>query len=154
MRNAPSVRFPVGRCGLYGALLGCLAALSIGVLGLWCWLDGAPGVARAGAVGCLLWLAWVVVAWRSWLRSPVGQLRWSASERFDPAGPPGVWHWHSESCPEGAPLRRVERVMDWQVAALLRLQPADAPARWVWVERARQPAQWNDLRRALAAAQP
>lgn len=154
MRNAPSVRFPVGRCRLYGVLLGFLAALSGVVLGLWCLLDGAPGFSWPAVAGTVLWLLWGASAVRAWWRSPVGQLRWSASERRDPGMPPGIWHWHSAPSPDGEPLQRVERVMDWQGAALLRLHPADAPARWVWVERHRDPAHWNDLRRALMAAQP
>jgi hypothetical protein len=51
-------------------------------------------------------------------------------------------------------LQRVEMVLDLQGRALLRLHNADALARWVWVERARNPALWNDLRRALVAARP
>lgn len=42
--------------------------------------------------------------------------------------------------------------MDWQDIALLRLHHAHAFARWIWVERARNPALWNDLRRALVSA--
>lgn len=63
----------------------------------------------------------------------------------------GSWHWYSAACPDGAVLRRVEWVLDLQVVALLRLHNADALARWVWVERARDPAQWMMLRRALTA---
>lgn len=153
MHNAPSVKFPVGRCGLYGVLLGALAVLSGAVLGLWYSFDGAPGVSWVGVAGGLLWLAWVSFALRAWRRSPVGQLRWSASERRDPGMPPGTWHWHPNTCPDSVPLDRVELVMDGQAVALLRLQLANASACWVWVERARDPAHWNDLRRALVAAQ-
>jgi len=152
MHSAPSVRFPVGRCGLYGVLLVLLAVLGGLVLGLWFVLDGAPGVSTAGVAGGLLWLTWVCFVWREWRRSPVGQLRWSASERHSLGASPGAWRWHSESCAEGVPLRRVVLAVDWQSVALLRLQPSEAPACWVWVERTRNPALWNDLRRALVAA--
>jgi len=152
MHNAPSVMFPVGRCGLYGVVLLLLAALGAGALGLW-WLIGAtPRTFWLGVAGCALWVVWAAFALWTWRHSPVGQLRWNALERLDLVAPPGSWHWHGESCPEGAPLQRVELMMDWQDIALLRLHHAHAFARWIWVERARNPALWNDLRRALVSA--
>ncbi len=149
MHSAPSVRFPVGRCGLYGALLALLAVLGAAVLGLWYGQDATPGDAWLGMAGGAAWAAWVLVALREWRRSPVGWLSWRALERRDPDEPAGIWYWHGESLPQAVPLRRVELTMDWQRAVLLRLHFSDAPARWIWADRARQPAAWNDLRRAL-----
>ncbi|MBU7573181.1 MAG: hypothetical protein KAF64_07500 [Hydrogenophaga sp.] len=152
MHNAPSVMFPVGRCGLYGVLLALLAVLGAAVLGLWYGLDATRGAAWSGVLGGTLWSIWVMGALWVWRRSPVGHLKWNALERRDPEAPAGVWHWYSESCAESVPLQRVERVMDWQGIVLLRLHSADAPARWIWAERGRNPALWNDLRRALISA--
>lgn len=152
MYNAPSVMFPVGRCGFYAGALSLLALLAALVLGMW-W--GTAAEARStwwGWAGAACWLAWVGFAAWSWQRSPTGQLAWNGLGRADPTARAGMWLWHSASCPEGAPLRRVETVLDLQDRALLRLHNADALARWVWVERARDPARWNDLRRALVAA--
>lgn len=151
MRSAPSVRFPVGRCALYGVTLTFLACLSAGILGAWLWLDARTSTSWLGAVGVAWWLGWVVFALWTWRRSPVGHLRWTAQETHGPA--PGVWYWHSVSCPEGAQLQRVELMVDLQGVALLRLHNADALTRWIWVESARHPAGWNDLRRALVSGQ-
>jgi hypothetical protein len=43
----------------------------------------------------------------------------------------------------------LELVLDLQSLALLRLRNRDVASSWIWVERARSPARWNDLRRAL-----
>ena len=144
--------FPVGRCGLYGVLLATLAMLGAAALGLSYWLDATSSAAWPGMAGGVLWSMWVVFALGSWRRSPVGRLRWNALERRDPEAPAGAWHWHGKSCPEGVPLQRVELMMDWQGAVLLRVHHADTSACWIWVERARDPARWNDLRRALISA--
>lgn len=152
MHNAPSVMFPVGRCGLYGVLLALLGLLCAAALGLWCVLDAAPRAPWLGVAGGALWAIWVIGARRAWRRSPVGQLKWSALEKPDLDAPAGVWRWQSDSCPEGMPLQRVEMMMDWQGAVLLRLHFADKPPRWIWAERGRNPALWNDLRRALVSA--
>jgi hypothetical protein len=152
MHNAPSVRFPVGRCGLYGGLLALLAVLGAAALGLWYGLDATPGVAWQGVAGGVMWSTWAIGALWAWRRSPEGHLKWTALERRDPEAPAGAWHWHSESCPEGVPLLSVELMMDWQGAMLLRVHPTGAPIRWIWAERARNPALWNDLRRALLSA--
>lgn len=151
MHNAPSVKFPVGRCGLYGVLLALLGVLGAVALGLWCALDATPRTFWLGLVGGVLGAIWGIGALRAWRRSPVGQLKWNALERPDLEAPAGAWRWHSDSCPGGMPLQRVELMMDWQGAVLLRLHCADAPARWIWAERGRNPALWNDLRRALAS---
>jgi hypothetical protein len=153
MRNAPSVMFPVGRCVLFGVLLALLAGLGASALGAWWWLDARASASWLGLAGTVWWLIWVVFAVWTWRHSPVGQLRWSALGKRDPAASPGVWHWHSVSCPEGAQLQRVELMVDLQGFALLRLHNADALARWIWVEHARHPAHWNDLRRALVSGQ-
>lgn len=58
----------------------------------------------------------------------------------------------SATCPQGTPIDRVELMLDARTCALLRLQNADSLTRWVWVERARDPLHWGDLRRALVAS--
>lgn len=154
MRSAPSVVYPVGRCAFYAGLLLFLGGL--GLVNLLLWWHGSraqqsaadiPGVLLAG-VG--LWVAWAVFAWRSWMRSPEGQLQWDArSVESDGRGRVGGWRWHSEAYRDGVALQDVELVLDLQGFALLRLRNRDAASSWVWVERSRSPARWNDLRRAL-----
>jgi hypothetical protein len=152
MHSAPSVVFPVGRCSFYAGALVMLATSGAWMLGLWWWTVADSRSIWWGWAGAAAWLAWGSFAARSWLRSPIGMLAWNASARSDLAARAGTWLWHSALCPEGAPLRRVEMVLDLQGRALLRLHNADALARWIWVERSRDPARWNELRRALVAA--
>ena len=161
MRNAPSVVYPVGRCAFYAGLLCVLAGLGLLVLlrWWWPWLDAAAELHWlthvAGGLGAVLWLGWAGFAWRSWLHSPAGHLQWDA------LGPPvssglapgparaGVWRWHRDTLADGAPLQKVERVLDLQDRMLLRVRNPDGAHRWLWVERSSDPARWNDLRRAL-----
>ena len=154
MRSAPSVVYPVGRCAFYARLLLFLGVL--GLLNLWVWWQGqiAPLHAAEGSgaflVGLGLWIAWAVFAWRSWWRSPEGQLQWDAQAAGeDDQARAGGWRWRSDAYRDGVSLRGVELVLDLQGLALLRLRNRDAASSWIWVERARSPARWNDLRRAL-----
>lgn len=153
MRNAPSVIYPVGRCAFYARLL-----QGIGVLGGLVLAAGALTVARPAAhiadllVGVSLWLLWLGFAAWSWRRTPVGQLHWDAlAGGAGPEGRAGAWRWHSDACQDGALLQRVEPMLDLQSRMLLRLRNPDAPTSWVWVEQRRDPARWDDLRRALQA---
>lgn len=153
MHNAPSVMFPVGRCIWYGLALAILALIGACALGAWFWFDAPHERAPwPGLAGMALWLAWATLAVRAWRQAPMGRLSWNASERGDAHARNGAWYWHSATSPEGTALRGVERVLDLQVFALLRLHEADAFTHWVWVERARDPARWNALRRALVSS--
>lgn len=159
MRNAPSVIYPVGRCRLYGTLLLLTGALAFAV-----WLYGmslfpaqarwwggvAVGEQGAAWAGGGLWLLWSGFAWRSWRRMPVGWLQWSAGAGL--RGQSGEWHWRSAAQEDGALLLHVALVLDLQSHALLSLRNPDAAHRWIWVEAARDPLRWHDLRRALRAA--
>lgn len=156
MRNAPSVAYPVSRSVFHAWLLALLASLGLLVQAAWWWpiAGTAPAIVQrdvlAGLIGAVLWALWLGFAWRGWLRAPVGQLQWDAL-----ATPPdglqgcGAWRWRSAAGHDAAPLRRVDLVLDLQQRALLRLRDDDAAQSWVWVERAGDPAHWNDLRRAL-----
>jgi len=153
MHSAPSVTFPVGRCIWYGASFLILSVMGALALGAWYSFDAwRDGLSWPGMVGAVLWLAWVAFAAWTWRHAPVGHLRWIALDTGGLDAQRGVWHWHSVACPEGTALRGVERVLDLQVVALLRLHNADALARWIWVEKARDPTRWSVLRRALVSA--
>ena len=157
MRNAPSVIYPVGRCLFYAGLLCLLAVLSLLVLWWWFWL-GAEGPLLqhprvVGWLGAALWLVWAGFAWRSWVHAPVGLLRWdSQATPHHGLARAGVWRWQRDSHSDGAPLQRVERVLDLQSRLLLRVRNPDGAHRWLWVECASDPARWHDLRRALVQA--
>ena len=150
MVSAPSVSFPVGRCRFYAWALLALAVSGLAVLGVWVF-----GVEQRrewpGWLGAAAWMLWLVFAAWSWWRSPVGHLRWDATAPGPDATRAGAWMWRSASSPEGAPLQRVEWMVDLQTHVLLCLHSADALTRWVWVERGRDPARWRDLRCALVA---
>lgn len=149
MRNAPSVSYPVGRSVFYAGLLAGCGSLSLALV-IWV----APSVGWQTAVGgSILWIAWALLAFASWLRAPVGRLRWDALAMHPGAllQSPGAWSWQSAAYQDGVPLLKVERVQDLQRWILLRLHNPDGARSWVWVERARYPAKWDDLRRAVVA---
>lgn len=156
MRNAPSVTYPVGRCVFYAGLLGALAVLSGWVLwwfGLGSEEHGFQKPHVTGWLGIVLWLTWAVFAWRSWVNAPVGLLRWDAQATSpDGLARASAWRWQRDAHSEGAPLQRVERVLDLQNRLLLRVRNPDGAHRWLWLECASDPAHWSDLRRALVQA--
>jgi len=153
MRNAPSVRYPVGRCAFYARWLLGLGALGLLALAGGWWVSGnlseAVGLPWVGAV---LWLLWVGFATRSWRRTPGGLLQWDALADSATGQPlAGAWVWSSEAYQDGVTLLRVDTVLDLQSLVLLRLHYPDAASSWAWVEQKREPARWNELRRALVA---
>jgi toxin CptA len=133
MHNAPSVSYPVGRSRFAGAL--AFAA----------WLLGA-------ATALSWWLAVPVPSWRSvvvaaavaiagalalfaWRRSPAGDLAWNGEG----------WTWSGAG---GATSGDVVPSLDLQQWLLVRFGAGGA-VRWLWLERTRSPARWDDLRRAV-----
>lgn len=110
--------------------------------------------ARSAASGAWLVLAaagliWMGAAARSGRRQATGWLRFGGA-----CGTGSRWRWSMNESDEGAALESVEAALDLQSRMLLRLQgPASVPA-WVWVERARAPADWLALRRAIVADRP
>lgn len=158
MRKAPSVVYPVGPCFFYAAWLVVLGVLGLAVWLWWSWwvVSGAssPRHVVATALGALLWLAWAVFAWRSWVHAPVGCLQWDAlGASTHGLAHAGVWRWHRDAgqhgLSQGAPLQQVQRVLDLQSRLLLRVRNPDGAHRWLWLECRSDPARWNDLRRAL-----
>jgi hypothetical protein len=163
MRKAPSVVYPVGPCFFYAAWLVALGVLGLVVWLWWSWsvVSGASSPRRvvAVALGAVLWLAWAVFAWRSWVHAPVGYLQWAASAASSHGLPrTGLWRWHRQvpgqdhhnpHLSHGAPLQQVQCVLDLQSRLLLRVRNPDGVHRWLWLERRSDPTRWMDLRRAL-----
>jgi hypothetical protein len=149
MRSAPSVVYPAGRCAFYAGLL---AVWGLTGLALLIWVAHRLPL-ETWMAGSALWLMWATVAAVSWRRSPTGRLQWdaSATRLADPSQPAGAWLWHSAAYRDGVILSRVERVQDLQRWMLLRLHNPDGARTWVWVEGARDPDRWSDLRRAVVA---
>lgn len=159
MHNAPSVIYPVGRCRFLTAMVSLLALAGLGLWLLW-WTTVGPASAThwwAGVMGAVLWLAWVTWASVDWWRLRPGRLQWdahAAAASLDPADGQGAWRWHEEGAASATRLDQVEIALDLQFLALLRLQGPQARCRWAWVERRRDLARWNDLRRAIHSAGP
>ena len=133
MHGAPSVSYPVGRSALVGVLL--LAVWSLGLVACiaFAWQGASVSRLAAAAVACLASGAWVG-AW--WWRQPAGLLAWDTA----------TWSW-SEGDPD-VRTGALEVVLDLQSLLLLRWS-SPGRARWLWAERARLPARWDALRRAV-----
>ncbi|WP_332739705.1 hypothetical protein [Hydrogenophaga sp.] len=155
MYNAPSVVYPVGRCVFHALLLTIIGLVSAAVgalflLGLVQRLDHSWG--WTAVLACvLLWMAWVAVAATSWLRSHQGTLEWDSNTVLDEGGA-GAWLWSDPSSSESVALSQMEWVLDLQNRILLRFRSVSTGQRWIWLERSRHPARWNDLRRALVSS--
>ena len=149
MRNAPSVSYPVGRSAFQSGVivvLGLLGALAL-LLPLR-WYPAVPG--WVWVAGALLWLFWSGWAGLNWSRAPRGRLQWDARALPATGTRAGVWRW----LPDGAPaveLQALDWVWDAQVVVLARPRSPGQRLPWLWLEGRREPARWDDLRRALTA---
>ena len=149
MRNAPSVSYPVGRSAFQAGVivvLGLLGALAL-LLPLR-WYPAVPG--WVWVAGALLWLFWSGWAGLNWSRAPRGRLQWDARALPATGTRAGVWRW----LPDGAPaveLQALDWVWDAQVVVLARPRSPGQRLPWLWLEGRREPARWDDLRRALTA---
>lgn len=128
MHNAPSVNYPVGRSRFAGAL--AAVAWLLGGLALAGWALQAAGPGWRHALGLAAWLAGGLLAGLAWWRSPAGELAWDG----------GQWSWAG-----GAVAAPPRVVLDLQHRLLLQL----ANAQWLWLERDRDPPNWDALRRAV-----
>lgn len=133
MHSAPSVSYPVGRSRFAAALLLGAWLLGVAAVGLWSLQVRAPGWQLGACLGVLL-LTGLCAAW-NWLRAPQGVLSWDGQ---------------SWNCSAGVQAEEgvLEVGLDLQSRLLLRWSGA-AASRWLWLERARRPERWEDLRRAV-----
>lgn len=151
MQNAPSVTYPVGRSLVYAGLLAGVAGLGLLALGLslWWWTP----VSKSGLwLGFLAWLIWSTLALAGWRRSSQGLLQWDARALDPLAAPEGRavgWRWTHSGQEEPDTVDAVEWALDAQFFVLLKLSLPGHRRRWVWLEARRDPARWDDLRRAL-----
>jgi toxin CptA len=134
MHAAPSVTYPVGRSP-FAAWLYALAGLAgLGVAVAWSVQSATFGWRQGLALGAVFACGSLALA--SWRRSPTGVLRW------DGVG----WTWEEGPVVGGG---RPEIALDLQNRMLLAWQPESGRVRWLWLERARDPAHWEALRRAV-----
>jgi hypothetical protein len=133
MHSAPSVSYPVGRSRFAAGLLLGIWSLGVAAVGLWSFQVRAPG--RQLGVSLAVVVLSGLCAIRNWLRAFQGVLSWDGQ----------TWSWSATGqAEEGVP----EVGLDLQRWLLLRWSGTPV-SRWLWLERARQPERWEDLRRAV-----
>ncbi|MBC7604803.1 MAG: hypothetical protein H7255_19375 [Ramlibacter sp.] len=133
MHNAPPVTYPVGRSRFPGVLSLSLWVLGAVVALLW-WI-GVDDHGWRGAVIALALCASGVVAGLGWWRTPTAELHWSGDN----------WSWtEAGKTRDGAVATRLD-LQRWMLLAF----EAPGASRWLWLERASEPARWDDLRRAV-----
>ncbi|QDL38879.1 hypothetical protein [Rhodoferax sediminis] len=137
MHSAPSVSYPVGRSRVWALALG-LAWLGGALLtGAWCAQADSVGWRQWLAVACVLAGAGVALA--GWLASPLGELQW------DGVG----WCWLARGAGGEQVAGLLTVHLDLQRCLLIHLRGAGCGRRWLWLEQRREPARWDDLRRAV-----
>ncbi|WP_395687177.1 hypothetical protein [Caenimonas koreensis] len=133
MHNAPSVTYPVGRSRFSGWL--SLLLWLVGLASVLMWWNTAAAPGWRGFAMALAVVVAGICAGVAWWRSAVGQLHWDGES----------WQWTQHlATREGTVTTR----LDLQKWMLLQWQAGDA-SRWLWLERSREPASWDDLRRAV-----
>lgn len=148
MQGPPSVEYPVARSRAAGwlwlvLLLGWLLVQTVWAASSWpSWPGGAWWFAA------LAGLCWAVYGGWLYRRSPHGRIAWERDNGVK-TGLAGRWVWYSQAYRQGTTLAHVEAVLDVQHTLLLRLANAEGRVWWLWLERNQQPADWDDLRRAL-----
>lgn len=140
MHNAPSVTYPAGRCAFERWLYIAFIMATCGVWLVWATVQAQSVWSFVGLIcvlGAALW-GWVV------LQIPKVILFWNGE----------AWFLHEENS-ENSPyqLGHLHVCMDFQHILLLRWQPSCEShlviTRWLWMNRARDPTRWQDLRRAV-----
>ncbi len=134
MHAAPSVSYPVGRSAFAGRLYALAALASLATAIAWCLQSAAFDWRHALTLATVLVAG--ALAWRGWMASPAGVLRWDGV----------AWQWLQGA--DGA-AGRAEIALDLQSRMLVRFCPEHGPARWLWVEREAKHADWEALRRAV-----
>src|SRR6188472_1139762 len=77
MHAAPPVSFPAGRSRVAAILLAILSGLALAAAVAWLLAVPVAGWRQGGAFAA--WLAVVLIAWRGWLASATGLLRWDGA---------------------------------------------------------------------------
>lgn len=134
MHDAPSVTCPVGRSVWAALIVALLWLAGAAVVGLWSAQPQVTAwrVALAwGAVGC----GALVSAWSIW-RAREGVLAWDGE----------AWSWSRRGAAPAA--GRVRPGLDLQRVLLVRWDGGTSGC-WLWLERRRCGARWDDVRRAV-----
>ena len=136
MQHAPPVTYPLGRSRV--AVLVTVFIWTAGLLAVSMWL-AQPGLApwrQHLSLGLLAVCGLAAV--RSLANMAAGHIAWTGQ------------HWLHAS--GGAEREGVLQVcLDLQNQLLVRFLPVRGRAVWIWLERARRPQRWAELRRAVHA---
>ena len=132
MRSAPSVSYPVGRSVSSGLLRLVLWLAGAGVAVLWL-ATGQADAARAAAAAMALAASGAWAAW-SWRSERAGLLAWDGAR----------WVFQADGQEEPGALHAA---LDVQSVLLVRWSARREG--WFWLERSRDPARWDALRRAV-----
>lgn len=134
MHSAPALTYPVGRSRFHGWLVG-LTSLGGVLAGLLWNYQTDPAAWRQGLfVATVLGAAWLAVGtWRQW---SCGNLNWDGQ----------AWNWIDQT---SALSGQISVHLDLQFCLLLCLHAENGKRLWLWPERGRDAAHWNDLRRAV-----
>ena len=133
MHNAPSVTYPVGRSLLAGGLGGVLWLLGVVVTVQWIRQSPVSGWRLVAAV-MVPALAALAAGWNWWIM-PRGTLAWDGQS----------WTWTGAA---GVDVGAVDVCLDLQHFLLLHFR-SHPTSHWLWLERNRSAARWDDLRRAV-----
>jgi toxin CptA len=140
MHNAPAVSYPVGRSRFQGCCLGLTGLIGLSVCTYWAVADDNAGWRQGLA---LLMLAVVSLnAYRHWLKTPAGMLRWDGL------------HWHLEFAQpdlRGQLGGSLSVQLDFQTVMLASLQVGTGGRSWLWLQAKDDPLRWLALRRAAHA---
>ena len=131
MHSAPSVTYPVGRSRFMAGTAAALWLAGAAAIVLWCAQSSSPGW-RQGCALAVLAAAGGFAA-LAWWRTPEGELAWDGR----------AWSWRA-----GTAGGALHVALDLQNHLLVRWQAAGASC-WLWLERARRPERWHELRRAV-----
>jgi hypothetical protein len=137
MYSAPAVFYPVGRSRFHGWMLG-LVSLTGAFAGLLWRLQADTAVWKQVLFLVILFGTCLTAVW-AWRVSPRGSLQWDGQS------------W-SLTLPAASLVGVLTVHLDLQWCLLLCLHSENGRRDWLWVERWRDLASWNALRRAVFAA--
>ena len=136
MHKAPTVVYPVGRSRFHAITLLAVGAVAACVQTWWMWrVDAVDWRQGLGLFAAALAAA---AAFRGWLLSPAGNLRWDGQH----------WSWNTrETSINGVVAPR----LDFQQVLLLQFFGPAGRTHWFWLEQGADPDNWRALRRAVHA---
>ena len=145
MRNAPAVRYPVGRSRFHGCLVLTIGGLGLAVISGWSITLGPAPALNWGAL--VLFAVVATYAAYRWKTTCPGELVWTGQ----------VWEYSISGAGTETPSMAVNAVaviLDLQSTLLIRVWKSDGSNLWLWTERRQLPGRWLAHRRAVFGFKP